>query len=143
MLQSRSGPWLLRRALQAQLTLTSLIMLWFALNGLFFGAAPHIAGPPPPALDNHSRFVAGIYLLYPFLIWWIIPSIERHAVPIRLMAVAMACGGIGRLISLMQLGSGDAGQLFSMGVELCYPLVFIPWQHAVARHHRDAVKQEM
>ncbi len=124
----------LKLALQVILAALSLVMLWHAVMGLIIGGAPYFNGNPPPAFDNQARFVAGVYLLFPILIWWIIPSIERHAVPIRILAAGMVCGGIGRLISLVQFGSGHDGQLVSMVVELSSPSLIL-WQHAVAQQH--------
>jgi|CXWL01.1.fsa_nt_gi hypothetical protein len=127
----------LKLGLQAVLALLSLAGLWFGAMGLMLGATQLFDGSPPAGVDNQSRYLSGMYLLFPFLIWWIIPSIERHAIPIRIIAAAMMCGGIGRLISLMRYGSGDDGQLISMGVEICAPLL-IYWQRMVALKHAAA-----
>jgi hypothetical protein len=136
--KSQAARWT-KLALQINLGVFSAIAFFYAVLGLAVGATPYYEGTtPPPALDNQARFVAGVYLLFPFLIWWIIPSIERHATPIRLLAAGTMCGGIGRLISLVQFGSDDTVQLGLMVFEISAPLL-IPWQSVVARQHADAV----
>lgn len=126
-----NAPAALKLALQVNLAILSLVSLWYAAAGLMLGAAPYFEGEPPPGLDNQARYVAGVYLLFPFLIWWIIPSIERHAIPIRILAAAMMCGGIGRLVSFMQFGSDDDMQLILMVVEISAPMLIV-WQRLVA-----------
>ncbi len=132
------GALALRRSLQAWLVLYAGVMLWIALSVLIFGSALIEGEEKSASVDNAARFLAGAYLLFPFVILWVIPSIERHAMPIRLVAAAQMCGGIGRLISVLQFGSASDGALISMGLELSWPLV-IAWQHAVARQHQSTV----
>lgn len=124
----------LKLALQIVLGLLSLVGLWAGVMGVTAGATQLFEGSPPPGVDNQARYLAGMYFIFPFMLWWIIPSIERHPIPIRIIAAGMMCGGIGRLISLMQYGLGDDGQLISMGVEICAPLL-IYWQRLVALRH--------
>ena len=127
----------LKLSLQVTLGALSLINLWYAVLGLMLGATPFFSGDPPAGFDNQARFAAGVYLMFPFMLWWIIPHIERHAMPIRIIAAAIMCGGIGRLISLMRVGAGDDAQMMLMVLEICAPGL-IAWQRMVAMSPRRA-----
>lgn len=122
---------LLKLTLQVALAVLALMGIWYGVSGMLVGASPYFGGTPPPALDNQARYMSGMYLLFPIVLLWIIPSIERHALPIRIVTGAMMCGGVGRLISLMQFGSGSDGQLISMAAEIGAPILIL-WQHQVA-----------
>ncbi len=113
--------------LQIALGLMSLIALYFGALGLVVGVAPNFEGDPPPILDNQARYSSGVYLVFAFLLWWIIPNVERHKMPIRIISAAMMCGGLGRLVSLMRYGSGHDVQLILMVMEIGAPLLIL-WQ---------------
>lgn len=123
--------FVLKLTLQAYLGYFSLICLYFGVVTIVYGIAPILDTAPSAALDNQFRYSAGVYLVFTFLLWWIIPSIERHSVPLRIIAASMMLGGVGRLVSLLQYGSGNSDQLVAMFLELTAPLLVV-WQHQVA-----------
>jgi hypothetical protein len=122
----------MKRGLQLVLGLLLLMTLFYGVAGLLTGVIPYLKGEAPPLLDNQFRYAAGVYLVFSFLLIWIIPNIERHKTPLRIICAALTCGGIGRLISIMVVGSGHVVQLVLMVLELGAPLLMF-WQAAVAR----------
>jgi len=122
----------MKRGLQIVLGVLSLIPLLFCILGVVYGAGRFIDGDVPAALDNQFRYLSVYYLSLTLLIWWIIPNVERHAVPIRILIGVIFLGGIARLYSHLTVGPGDPGQFGGMILELLL-IVIIPWQAAVAK----------
>lgn len=126
----------MRLGLQLALGALLLVTLYFGVAGLATGVVPYLADKSPPVLDNQFRYNAGVYLVFSFLLFWIIPNIERHKTPLRIICAALTCGGLGRLISIMVLGSGHEIQLVLMVLELSASGL-LPWQAVVARRHAE------
>jgi len=128
----------MKRGLQIVMGLLSLIPLLLAVQNVGGGAAALAGEAVPAALDNQFRYLSTFYLSLTFLIWWIIPNVERHAVPVRILIGAVFLGGLARAYSMMQVGHpGD--QLYN-GMILEFVLVLIiPWQAMVAK--RAAAEQ--
>ncbi len=133
----------MKLALQIFLGVLSLVTLFYGVAGLLTGAGPYdVEGPALQLLDNQLRYSAGVYLVFSFLLWWIIPDIERHAMPIRIISAAIMLGGIGRLISLLNAGSGLGAQLVLMSAELAAPgMIF--WQANVARQAENKTPDDV
>jgi len=118
----------MKLALQVTLGVLSLIPLFFGVTGLLWGTAQFMPEAEViPALDNQFRYWAGFYFVLAFLLWWAIPNIERHTTLLRIVCLALVIGGIGRLISLLAYGSGDAAQVGAMILEIG-SVVFVVWQ---------------
>lgn len=125
-----------RRALQLVLALLSLIPLigvaiGFTQGAAFFGLDP---GSLPRPLDNQFRYLSGVYVMVSAAVWVAIPAIESRALPIRLVALGVFVGGVGRCISMATLGLPEdpamiGGVAFEMGV---VPLLVL-WQRRIAR----------
>lgn len=125
----------MRFGLQFALILASLIPLGFAITGALYGADRWTPGEEVAAsLDNQYRFLSAYYLSMTFLLWWIIPQIERHATVLRIIVLALFLGGLARLWSMLQLGAGSEAQVATMAAELAAPLLAV-WQALVARRH--------
>lgn len=122
----------MKRGLQIALGVLSLIPLFFAGLGLVEGAGRFLPDGAPPALDNQYRYFSSIYLVVTFTIWWAIPNIERHKVPVRIIAGCIFLGGLARLYSHLTVGPGQPEQFAGMILELA-AILFIPWQAAVAK----------
>jgi hypothetical protein len=73
-----------------------------------------------------------MYLVVSFLIWSIIPRIERHGRTVFLVSAAIFIGGLGRVVSYMTLGAPSQDLVVGMGIELVAPVIFVVWQRAVA-----------
>lgn len=123
----------MKLGLQIVLGVLSLVPLAFSILGIWYGAAYFLPeGGFPAALDNQLRYLSGVYILITLLLWWAIPAVERHGKLLAFICLALVIGGLGRLLSWVTLGPGDAGQMAGMMIELGSPLLLL-WQRAVAR----------
>jgi hypothetical protein len=122
----------MRRGLQIVLGLLSLIPLVVAYGALSGGAAGIEGRAVSAALDNQLRYLSTFYLSLTVLIWWMLPNIERHTVPLRILIGAIVLGGLARLYSLMTVG--HPGEQFYTGMIIEFVLIIIiPWQAMVAK----------
>jgi hypothetical protein len=127
-----------RRALQVAIALLALVPLGFGIRGLMVGAsvldtaAPAVAAV---ALDNQVRFLSALWFSMGVLLLVALPRIERHALAIRFVGGAVFLGGVGRLISVLVVGSPLARLWASMLVELVLVPLLVVWQARVARAH--------
>ncbi len=123
----------MKLGLQIVLSVLSLIPLAFAVLGIWFGASYFMPdGGYPAGLDNQLRYLSGVYFLVSVLIWSAIPNVERQAILLGFICLALVIGGLGRLVSWMTIGPGDTAQLIGMGLELGSPLLLL-WQRLLAR----------
>ncbi len=128
----------MRKGLQIALGILSLIPISFAILGVVTGTGFFVeANVNVARLDNMFRYLSGTYILVTLLLWWAIPQIERVGTLLSLICVALVLGGIGRLVSVMTVGPGDAMQFAGMVLELGSPL-FLLWQRAVARQYASS-----
>jgi hypothetical protein len=126
-----------RRFLQVILGLLSLIpLLGLALiwtrGAAAFGA---LESAVPTALDNQLRYLAGVYFgTVTIPLWWAIPRIETRSQALAVAATGVFLGGIGRLVSMAQVGSpGDASMLVGLVLELVVAPLLLVWQRRIAR----------
>jgi hypothetical protein len=129
----------MRKSLQITLLILSLIPLFFGLTGVIFGTGRFLDAAAShsnivPQLDNQFRYLSGIYLLVSCLIWWMVPTIERHGTLLRIITLALFLGGVARAISWASVGQPPVFQMGAMVLEMAAPL-FALWQSRVARQH--------
>ncbi|NQY98244.1 MAG: DUF4345 domain-containing protein [Henriciella sp.] len=123
----------MKLGLQIGLGILSLVPLLFAVLGVATGASYFMPdGGYPAALDNQLRYLSAIYALVTFLLWWVIPNVEKHGTVLMLICAALFIGGLSRLISHLTVGPGLEMQFAGMIAELASP-VFLIWHRAVAR----------
>ena len=126
----------MKLALQIVLGLLSLIPIAFAALGLAKGAGLYLDDTiMVAALDNQYRYNSGTYAVVSFLIWYAIPKVEQHFKLLAFVSAALFIGGLGRIISMLKVGTGTDQQFIGMFIELGSPLLLI-WQQAVARKAR-------
>lgn len=89
-----------------------------------------------PGFDSMLRFVAGIWLGIGGLLAWGTVRIEEKGPLLRAAWALVFCGGLGRAVSLLLIGSGDIAFPRAALVELLAPLLLTYWQHRVARAAR-------
>lgn len=65
-----------------------------------------------PRLDNIHRFLAGIYLGCGFIVLWAAITIRTQGTLIYLIALAGFLGGVGRLVSMSQVGLPEPRAVF-------------------------------
>lgn len=125
----------MKRGLQIVLTILSLIPLYYGVTGALFGAGQWIAAEAvTPAIDNQYRYLSAFYLVLAFLLWWMIPNIEKHTTPVRLIILAIFLGGLARLYSAMSVGTPPMPNIIGTGLELGSPILAL-WQAIVAKAH--------
>ncbi|MDJ0920585.1 MAG: DUF4345 domain-containing protein [Henriciella sp.] len=123
----------MKLGLQIMLGVLSLIPVLFAALGVLQGAGYHMPdGGYVAALDNQYRYTSGTYILVSLMLWYCIPSIEKHFKLLAMVCAALVLGGLGRLVSHLTVGPGSDEQFAGMILELGSPL-FLVWQMAVAR----------
>jgi hypothetical protein len=122
----------MKRGLQVFLGVFSLIPVIFALLGFLAGAGRLSPEGVAVELDNQYRYFSGMYLVVAFLLWSIIPAIEKHGRTLFLISAAIFIGGLGRVVSYMTMGAPSQDLMVGMGIELVVPVVFVVWQRAVA-----------
>jgi hypothetical protein len=128
----------MKRALQVTIAVLSLLPLAFGTLGLIEGATMYIAPEAAtPKLDSQFRFMSGWDIGLAFVVWWLIPDIERHGGLFRVVCVAVFIGGVGRLAAWFSTGSPGVAFGVVTAVELLVP-VLIPWQSYVARSSAPA-----
>src|SRR5215210_5378453 len=73
---------------------------------MFGGALQMFLGQPDtsPRLDNVHRFMAGVYLSTGFISLWAALTIRRQGTLVYLLALGVLLAGIGRLVSISQVG---------------------------------------
>lgn len=128
------SPWLGRRALQVAVALGSLSPLGFGLAGVVQGPAMVLPeGTPVPAdLDSHWRFLSGIFFGVGLVFLSTVPAIERRTALFRAAGAAIVAGGLGRLYSLLAVGTPTLPHLIGLGAELVLVPLLILWQARVA-----------
>jgi hypothetical protein len=122
----------MKRGLQIFLGVFSLIPVIFAVLGFLAGAGRLSPEGVAVDLDNQYRYFSGMYLVVAFLLWSIIPAIEKHGRTLFLISAAIFIGGLGRVVSYMTIGAPSQDLVVGMGIELVVPVLFVIWQRAVA-----------
>jgi hypothetical protein len=100
-----------------------------AAIGLFCGVLQMSLGQPDttPRLDNVHRFLAGIYLGCGIIALWAALTIRQHGALIYLLALGVALGALGRLISMAKVGVPDPAALWFgyAASELILPAIIV------------------
>ena len=102
------------------------IMAAIALIG---GVLQMALGQPDttPRLDNVHRFLAGIYLGCSCIAAWAALTVRRQGTLIYLIALGVAFGGFGRVVSMAKVGVPDPAALWLgyAASEFILPLIVI------------------
>lgn len=86
-------------------------------------------------LDSNLRYFSGLWLGLGLTLFWMIPSIERQKIVLRLTAGMIFIGAIGRVISILSFGIPSPLFILFVVLELLFPLL-IPWQNRVSQASR-------
>ena len=123
----------MRLSFKIVLMILSIIPLLFAVKGLSSGAAGNNGGVEVSAgLDNQYRYFSGYYLSLFFGVWYVLRDIDTRGTVFRFLVLAIFIGGIGRLISYVQVGVPPADGMIGMVLELGSPLLVL-WHRAIER----------
>ena len=103
----------------------------FAAIALFGGTLQMYLGQPEttPRLDNVHRFLAGIYFGCGLICLWAAITVRRQGMLVYLIAATVFIAGVGRLVSISQVGLPEPA-----GVWLGYliPELVLPYVAAAA-----------
>jgi hypothetical protein len=85
---------------------TQICLFIVAAIALFGGTVQMVLGQPQttPRLDNVHRFMAGVYFSVGFVNLWAAWTITRQGTLVYLLALGVLLAGIGRLVSITQVG---------------------------------------
>ena len=112
-------------------------LLLMTAIALFGGALQMYLGQPDttPRLDNIHRFMAGIYFTTGFINFWAAMTIRHQNTLVFLLALGVLFAGIGRLVSISQVGLPEPAAVW-LGYlipELLLPVIMIVAQLATNR----------
>lgn len=109
-----------------------------AAIAIFGGALQMYLGQPDttPRLDNVHRFMAGVYFSTGVINFWAAVTIRRQGTLVFLLALGVLLAGIGRLVSISQVGLPEpmAVWLGYLIPELLLPVIMTVAQLATRRH---------
>jgi hypothetical protein len=91
-------------------------------------STPHVV-----LLDTNLRFFSGVWLGLGLALLWLVPSIERQTILFRAVWGVIFVGGIGRVLSMVAVGTPPASFVFFTLLEIIGAPVFVYWQHRVAQ----------
>ena len=109
-----------------------------AAIAVFGGTLQMYLGQPEssPRLDNVHRFMAGVYLSTGLINLWAGVTIRRQGTLVYLLALGVLFAGIGRLVSISQVGLPEPAAVW-LGYlipELVLPVVIAVAQTVANRH---------
>ena len=106
--------------IQICLLIISFMCLYIGLHRLYSGGSN-----VPVSIDNSLRFYAGSFIALGFLAIWTSITIRKQHTLIFFFAFFIFMGGLGRLISIMNIGLPDNMYLVYLTVEFSLPLIMI------------------
>ena len=120
---------MVRRILQAILLVVGAIAVVTGILGLATGILDDFYSIENVAantiLDSNLRYFSGLWLGLGLILLWIIPSIERQVVLLRVLSVMIFCGAIGRVVSMIMLGAPSIPFIMFTLMELAFPLLLL------------------
>jgi hypothetical protein len=127
-----------RRILQIVLIIVGSILVITSLLGIIAGAADKFfmtnmsnAIDGNVILDSNYRFYSGSTLGLGLVIFWIIPSIEKHKIVLRLLSIMIFFGAMGRLVSVFTFTMPSIPFVIFTIMELFFPLIIL-WHAKIA-----------
>ncbi|MEP3655880.1 MAG: DUF4345 domain-containing protein [Litorimonas sp.] len=129
----------MRTSFKIILMVLSLIPLFFAVTGVFGGAAANNEGVAvSAALDNQYRYLSGYYISLFCGIWYVLGDIDNRGTVLRFLILALFIGGLARLYSYVQVGPPPANAMVGMVLELGSPVLAL-WHRMLERSVGPAV----
>jgi hypothetical protein len=108
-----------------------------AAIGIFGGTVQMFLGQPDTTarLDNVHRFMAGVYLGTGIISLWAASTVRRQDTLVYLLALGVLLAGIGRLISISQVGLPQPAAVWLgyLVPELLLPVIMASAQLATHR----------
>ena len=124
--------------------IVQICMYLIAAIAVLGGSLQMYLGQPDtlPRLDNVHRFMAGVYLSTGIINFWAASTIRRQGTLVYLLAFGVLLAGIGRLVSISQVGLPEppAVWLGYLIPELLLPFVIAVAHTATIRHASQAAR---
>ena len=118
-------------ALRLAVALGSCVPLAAGGAGMLLG--PHLLGFTGPAdLDSHFRYLSGLLFAIGIGFASTIPRIETQGARFRCLTALVVTGGIGRLASLLAIGTPSPVMRVALAMELLVTPGLALWQHRVS-----------
>ena len=102
------------------LLIISITYFYIGVNRLFSGI-PYL----PQSIDNAMRFYAGGFTAIGLSAIWIVLTNRKHNIIIFFFAFFVFMTGVGRLVSIINVGSPNNTHLFYLAIELLLPLLML------------------
>jgi Domain of unknown function (DUF4345) len=128
-----------RTLLQILTALLALVPIATGIAGILLGPAelrtfsPISTNDPQHVLDSNYRYFSGLWLALGLCLLYTVRSIEYNGLMFRLVWGAIFIGGIGRAISMIQLGMPPPPFIGFTALELIGAPIFIAWQASIAK----------
>ena len=117
--------------------IVQICLFLLAAIGIFGGTVQMFLGQPDttPRLDNVHRFMAGVYLGTGIISLWAASTVRRQDTLVYLLALGVLLAGIGRLISISQVGLPQPAAVWLgyLVPELLLPVIMAAAQLATQR----------
>jgi Domain of unknown function (DUF4345) len=127
----------MKKGLQVTLAILSMIPLLVATMGITQGTSRWLSiDAITPNFDSHYRYITGYYFSLGLLGLWLVPKIEKQTGLFRIGCASVFIGGVGRVISIVQVGVPNSLMLAFTALELCFPLLLL-WQAKLPRTQHD------
>jgi hypothetical protein len=124
-----------RRALQCAIALAGCVPVSAGFAGMLLGTAAFETPMPisdsimpDAALDSHMRYLSGLLFGLGLSFWAMIPHIERHATPVRILTAMVFVGGLARLIAALTVATPSIPMQLAIAMELIVTPVLCLWQ---------------
>jgi len=124
-----------RRLLQLAVALGCLVPLSAGGSAMLWGAEVlrGVDAPIPPDLDSHARYLSGLLFGIGLAFLSCVPRIEKHGARFRLLGAIVVVGGIGRALSLFDVGAPGPEHRLALAMELAVTPALLLWQWRVER----------
>lgn len=111
--------------------LVQICLFLVAAIAVFGGTLQIVLGEPDtlPRLDNVHRFMAGVYFSTGLINGWAAITIRRQGTLVYLLAFGVLMAGIGRLVSISQVGLPEPSAVW---LGYLIPELLLPFVIAVA-----------
>lgn len=121
-----------RKLLQLTVAIAALVPVIAGAAGILGGAkAFGLTGDL--SADSHVRYLSGLLLGIGFAFWASIRDIETCGSRFLLLTCIVFTGGCARLLSLLAMGTINAGTLFALTMELLATPALCLWQRNLAK----------
>jgi uncharacterized protein DUF4345 len=127
-----------KSSLPASQRVVQVCLFLVAAIAVFGGALQMYLGEPEtsPRLDNVHRFMAGVYLSTGLISFWAAITIRQQGTLVYLLALGVLLAGIGRLVSISQVGLPEPAAVWIgyLIPELLLPVVIAAAHRATNRN---------